>query len=262
MKPVAILGSGPAGLLAAHAVALSGKPLVILSKPEKSKISGAQFLHESIPGLTSETPDAMITYKVEGDEATYRQKIYGHAPVPFTSFSGVHDGMVQPAWSLINIYDQLWEAFGDLITPMALSAEQLESVKGDFDFIVSAVPRPALCMGLAGLMPENHGFYSQMIHTVDECKRPGLSDNTILYNGTHDAFWYRTSKLFGHEGTEYPDPAPPFATQSISKPIRCVCTCWPDLVRVGRFGQWRKGVLAHDGFTATLKALQERGYFS
>jgi hypothetical protein len=260
MKPIAILGSGPAGLLAAHAIGLTGHPIAIVSKQEKSRIGGAQFLHMAIPELTAEAPDATVTFRVEGTEEMYRHKVYGSLPVPFTSIEGLVDGHVQPAWHMQAAYDRLWQEFGDSLNEDRVTPEWLDENMGNFAAIVSTIPRTAICRSLSGDAPVNHEFYSQKVRIANECMRPSLPENTVLYNGTRDVSWYRTSQLFGHGGTEWGNGLNPILeTVEVSKPVRCTCDCYPEVIKVGRFGKWKKGTLIHDAFTSSLKELNERG---
>lgn len=260
MKPVAILGSGPAGLLAAYAAGITGVPMAIFSQPRKSVIGGAQFLHTAIPELTPPEPEAVVTIITLGTEAEYRRKVYGNMPVPFTSFPA-QDTTEQGAWPLTGVYDRLWNEFGNSLSEADVTPEWLDENIGNFSAVISAVPRPALCRSMHGDAPSEHQFYSQTIQVIDECRMRSAADNTIIYNGERDVAWYRTSKLFGHEGAEYSEAmAPPFGERhQLSKPIRCHCDCFPDVIRVGRQGQWKKGVLAHDGFVTTVRELHARG---
>ena len=43
------------------------------------------------------------------------------------------------------------------------------------------------------------------------------------------------------------------------KPIATNCDCFPNVIRAGRFGTWKKGVLTHDAMFNTLRELNERG---
>lgn len=253
MKPqVAILGCGPAGMMAAHAVALSGKPFAIFSKPVKSRLGGAQFLHEAIPLLhKSDEPEVEITYRFEGDAQTYQQKVYGVRPVPFVSAEFIKDGDVQPAWNLIKAYEELWKLYSSAINEAVVDSVWLESMRNEFDLIISSIPLQAICSLQAG-----HKFLTQtvMIHPTNIMHLP---DNTIVYDGTRDRSWYRQSFLFGVGGTEYPNGTRPPVKPLINavKPISNTCDCFPDVLKVGRYGRWKKGVLAHDGFFTTANLL-------
>lgn len=261
-KPVAILGSGPAGLLAAHAVALAGQPIVIVSLPTKSRIGGAQFLHEAIPELTSPDPDAVITYRVRGDAATYERKVYGDNKPGFVSINNVYDGQEQPAWNLVGIYDTLWDAFGGSLTVQEVSPEWLDKAQDDFSLIVSSVPLPALCRSHAGLTTDvTHRFDSVNVTLLDKCVEH-VPDGVVLYEGTQDRSWYRSANLFGAPSTEWGEGVKnlPFpGTFPATKPLRTTCNCYPDIVRVGRYGTWTKGQLVNDAFKQTVVALHERG---
>lgn len=260
MKPVAILGSGPAGLMAVHAVTMTDKPYALFSKPVKSRIGGAQFLHRYIPGLTPEAPEAMITYEMLGTEAEYRSKVYGRFPVPFTSWQHIQDGMTQEAWSLPALYDAMWDLWSPTINDVEVTPQWLDDHVDQFECVISAIPRHAICRSAHGLVPQPHSFTSQPIKIKPTNMLP-LRNNTILYNGSQSYSWYRCSNLFGTGSTEWgADMMPPLQDLvTVRKPIHTTCNCYEDVVRVGRYGRWEKGVLSHDGFFSTLVNLRERG---
>lgn len=245
-KPVAILGCGPAGLLAAHALAQRGIPFGIFSVPAKSRLGGAQFLHESIPGLTSEEPDAMLTYRLEGDPMVYKQKVYGDNPnVDFVSMAFVGNGQQVPAWSLRDLYDRLWEVFGSMVNGTVIDATWLKENVEEFSAVISAMPRDRICEPWS-----NHTFHYHQVRILNEAINPSVPDNEIWYDGTKDRSWYRMSNIFGVGSTEWGmSVRPPMSDLvTVNKPLRTNCDCWPDFIRVGRFGRWEKGVLAHDGY--------------
>lgn len=262
MKPIAILGCGPAGLMAAHAVGLAGHPIAIFSKPEKSRLGGAQFLHRPIYMVNDEeVPDAEITYKLRGDAAGYERKVYPEGNVPFVSFSSVTDGQVQPAWNLQRTYDLLWENLGGSVNEADISAKWMEENHDEFALILSTVPLPSICRSRAGLTPAEplHRFDVQRITIHPECLET-IPANTVVYDGTPDRTWYRSSNLFGVGGTEWTAGArtPPLPASSFfhdNKPIATNCDCWPDVVRLGRRGTWTKGVLTHQAFVGALEAV-------
>ena len=260
MKLVAVLGAGPAGLMAAQAVSLQENTgLAIFSATtEPSKLGGAQFLHKAIPIVCDEEPDTVVTYRVRGDEETYKRKVYGLGPVPFTSFAGVTDGQQQPAWNLIETYERLWEKFAPQITPGPIDARWFETdwLK-DFSYIFSSVPLPAICRAQAGLVPEFHQFTSQRISVCTDPYGGPIEDNTIIYDGTDTSRFYRRSRIFGVHGTEWADAPPPGLAGVVldTKPISTNCNCHPGIVRVGRRGTWTKGVLTHDAFVTAWKVL-------
>lgn len=253
MKPIAILGCGPAGLVAAHAVGMTGHPIAIFSQPVKSVISGAQFMHKPIPRLTNDEPDFTITFSVAGSPETYQRKVYASTDVPFVSFSNVHDGMTQDAWSLPMVYERLWDSLEGNINDQRVTPDWLEGWEDRFDAVVSTVPMPALCRG-------NHHFASAEIKVSTE-QMATLPENTVHYDGTDDRSWYRCSNIQGFGGTEWGGHVkPPYPNLvTIKKPIRTNCDCWPGVFKVGRYGEWKKGELVHDAFYKTLIHLHESG---
>lgn len=257
MKPIAILGCGPAGLLAAHAAALSRRKYVIFSRPAKSHLGGAQFLHQSIQGLTTEDPYE-ISIIAEGSREIYQQKVYGdNEKVPFVSFPE-RAFSTQFAWNLISTYERLWEAYSPDIQEAEVSAAWLEANAKNFRTIFSTVPAPSICKSNSGLLSVMHMFHSQRIMVYPEALNPAIPDGTIWYDGTKDRSWYRQSKLFGTGGTEYPlleNPPPVKPLIQARKPLWTNCNCYPKIVRLGRFGQWQKGILTHDAFNGAAKAL-------
>lgn len=265
-KPVLVLGSGPAGLMAAFAVARMGLPLVIVSSGGKSRLGGAQFLHQSIPGLT-EGDGQPLEYVLRGSPEGYQTKVYGATEVPFVSFERVRSGEVVPAWPLLKVYDLLWEMFGGPAeyNKAAVGPKWLTENINDFSMVLSTVPLTALCLARAGMIKETHAFTSQTIRIHPECLEE-VPNNTILYDGTPDRTWYRSSRIFGVGGTEWsidaktpPGLSPIFQDR---KPIHTDCDCWNDsptpVVRLGRRGQWKKGVLTHDAYTGAIAALYGR----
>jgi hypothetical protein len=262
LKPIAVLGVGPAGLMAAHAVALAGRPVSLFSQPDKdgtvkrSRLGGAQFLHDPIPGVNDDEPDVVVTYRLEGEAEVYRRKIYGDKYVPSVSMEHVHDGQEQPAWNLQATYDKLWdllsadEANAVVIDPAWI---QMALEKEWFDFLISTIPATAICRAHLDFLL--HVFESQQVRITTEPYYQ-VPDNTIVYNGTEDHSWFRASNLFGVESTEFPYYiTPPAQTFVVAKPIRTNCACYPNIVRGGRYGTWTKGVLTHHAFIEAAKVV-------
>lgn len=283
MKGIAILGTGPAGLMAAHACSLSGRPFSLFSVPGQdgavhpSRIGGAQFIHKPVPLLVEEeNPDFEVTYELRGTKEGYEEKVYGYNPwVPFVSYSNVSNGEVQPAWNLRRIYYAMWEVIageGSSVNAEALDARTMvDWMEHDmWDFVVSTIPRYHLCLSHAGLNPSPHNFMSQdaWLLNGDHANTP---ENTIVYNGADSPSWYRASNLQGFQSAEWaaPGAVPPLEEHDrkslihVKKPIVHGCDCWnhePRLVFAGRFGKWQKGILVHDGFTTAAQALMDRGW--
>lgn len=279
MKGIAILGTGPAGMMAAHACSLSGRPFSLFSMPGKdgkihaSRIGGAQFIHKPVPLLVDENnPDFVVRYELRGSEEGYKRKVYGEAPVPFVSYSNVNDGEEQPAWNLRVIYNAMWESIagnGESVNAEKITGSMLQDwLEHDmWDFVISTVPLHSLCLGFEGLIQSGHTFASQDVFLLNG-DHANVPDNTIVYNGAEEPSWYRASNLQGTQSAEWSSrkTLPPWAKSDIitvSKPLGHNCTCWshePRVVLAGRFGKWKKGILVHDGFVSAAQALMDRSY--
>jgi hypothetical protein len=271
VKPlVAILGCGPAGLLAAHACEERNVPFSIYSKKQKSILGGAQYSHIGIPGIHyPNEPDVMLGYIVVGDSETYQQKVYGDENVPFVSIDNVKDGLQVPAWNLGRMYDILWRQYESRIVDHVIDPRRAAILPTCFDLVFSSVPAPSLC--LSSVNPHvSHWFKQQPVRIHNEALNPNLPDNTILYDGTKDHSYYRMSKIFGVGSTEWgaSSPTPPLQDlRTINKPIDTNCDCHqadlgeeiPAIVRIGRFGTWKKGELTFHGYNRVVDTLEKLG---
>lgn len=260
-KTVHILGCGPAGLAAAHAATLAGYDVRIFSRARKSHMFGAQYLHKAIPGIDCGRP-VEVKYTLRGTVEKYRRKVYGID----------YDGDVSPgtlpenhmAWDIRRAYDSLWDAYGhDIefdgnITPAWMWANRFMRP------MISSIPKRSLCLGhptcgfqsvgiwAAGEAPERGVRFGRFIDGVE------VPDGTVLCNADGEPSWYRASRIFGHATIEWswndgPTAAVPAA---VEKPISNTCDCWPDVLRVGRYGKWTKGILVHHAFEETQKWIQ------
>jgi hypothetical protein len=251
MSQVAILGCGPAGLFAAHAVAQAGDTPIIFSKNRKSFMRGAQYLHQPIPGLSGEP--FTIDYRLEGSIEGYRAKVYGDmedVQVSPESLTGIAD-----AWDIREAYDAAWDLYNGQIMDTELSDPQtIWRIIDKYGDVISSVSAKVLCK-----RPALHRFRSQQVWVTDFVKRLGAfaddtADNLVVCSGHEDDWWYRASRIHGQENTEFPidiDMARLGAKSGIwrvEKPVDTTCDCWPEIDRVGRYGSWKKGVLSHEAF--------------
>jgi hypothetical protein len=252
-KRVVILGCGPAGLMAAYAAeAISFTDIHIFSRKEKSVIHGAQYLHKPIPGLSPRY--APVEYRKHGSADGYAKKVYGD-PMHATSWSkfepGVHD-----AWNMQDAYNELWAIFEDRIidcdvTPLVLRYFERSGI----DLLISSIPAPVLCE------KNEHVFESAPMWVMAD--RGGFADgmNIVCYNGDPAFPWYRSSCLWGHEflefGAEGKSGIPGEMLRSGHKPVSHTCDCHPEWMRVGRFGKWQPGVLAHSAFQEVTIAMHQ-----
>jgi hypothetical protein len=275
MKSIAILGTGPAGLMAAQAVALKGRPFAIFGMPDmqgriqRSVISGAQFIHTPVPTVNDTEPDFELTYRKLGTSAGYQHKVYGGDDVPFVSFDRVVDGETIPAWSLRKTYDRMFDgicgADGHSVNPMNITPLVIREwlALGTWDLIISTIPRHAICLPYNGYGDRPHAFHSQSIVVNNDSMN--AKDNTIVYNGDEEFSWYRSSRIDGVGSTEWGGQVQDQIRKMykdlavIKKPIRHECDCWLNapIVFAGRYGEWRKGVLTHEAFITAFRAMEE-----
>lgn len=260
LPKVAIIGIGPAGLAAAHAVRMWDGKFALASKgPYQSALYGCQYLHRPLPLISPPEPETQVQYVLNGTKAGYRRKVYGagyNGPVSVETFTGRHD-----AWDLRRAYSRLWkryivEAGGeDGPMPIVISPERLagmsDVLRETYDMVISTVPAPNLCT-----KPDQHSFNSQRIFAIGDAPELSVSipielpDDNVICNGDPDVSWYRASRIFGHGTVEWSgEKKPPYeGVKAVDKPLWTDCDCFPWLHRLGRYGSWRKSVLVHDVF--------------
>lgn len=275
MKPVAIFGVGPAGLMAAHACALAGRPIALFSKPGpggkivKSKLGGAQFLHDPIPGVNEDDADTQIEYMLRGTPEGYRAKLYGDDPkVEFVSMERVSNHVPQQAWNMQKTYDTLWDLLSaESANGVNINAQWVQEAmdKDWFSLIINTIPLNIICRTHADMMPDvpQHRFTSAHVRIMNEPLLEDLPNDVVVYDGTEDASWYRCSKIFGYGSTEFPGMGklPYTGLVDVRKPVWTNCNCWTggatgtEILRLGRYGSWTKGVLSHSAFIGAAKAV-------
>lgn len=269
---VAILGSGPAGLMSAAAVLAAtrnpfGFDIVILSNNGKSSLYGAQYLHAPIPAYTeSRWPDAKraISYQLVGEVDQYKRKVYGP----------LWDGTVSPqeleeshyAWDIRQTYDALWDDFKDHVERIHMDPAGLRmlidghTAYGKLDLIINTIPRPMLCR-------EGHQFQQTSIWAAGEAPDRGIDldrfkcpEFTVICNGEESPGWYRLSNIYGHKTVEWPDHTkPPIpSVAAVAKPLKTNCDCFPEVLHVGRYGKWTKGVLTHHAYQEVLEHVKAK----
>lgn len=265
----AVLGCGPAGLLAAHGVARGAQArgeeaeIRIYSQRKRSPLFGCQYLHRSIPGL--DLPSQAVDYRLTGSISGYREKVYGIEDV------SVSPGLLEEnhtAWDIRAAYDQLWNLYGEVIEDYFLSRGSWRLLHSQlqeegFTVFLNTIPAPVLCEETMFCT-----FRSEAVWAQGDAPELGrwantpveLPDGTILCNGKPEMPWYRVSRVFNHHTVEWPgEAAPPRGASRVTKPISTTCTCHPELTHSGRYARWTKGVLAHesyeDGYRAAVAAL-------
>lgn len=274
MSKILILGSGPAALAAAEIVQTLGYVPTIISKKAKSPIFGCQYLHAPVPGLIGPQrvwddefyiDCADVTYSlVGGTPEEYKKKVYGDR----------WDGKVSPedlemdhlAFDLRATYDYLWAKWSPLVIDHEITdyagLEQfvIKDSSGtmslaEYDLIISTIPRTVW---------KQPGDTFSKIEAWAFGDAPGIqevpfkpeSDNTIICDAGTNPSWYRLARVFNHTTIEWPDgKKPPLAGVSkLTKPLAYhPGNIWNDTngehwLHIGRYGEWKKGVLLSDTF--------------
>lgn len=257
-KNVAILGCGPAGIFAAWAARRAGYQVRIISNKRRSEMFGAQYLHKPIPGVFAEK--RTIEYKLIGTADGYRDRVYGSeyaGKVSPEEISGEHT-----AWDIRSSYYMLYEEFEDVIdhTPR-IDAEVLTKAIShkawrDYDHVFNTIPLNSICHNR-----KEHRFRSQRIWARGDAPERGVlapiacADETVICNGEpidSTLGWYRISRVFGHSTVEWPSwyypPLNGEPAAEVLKPIDNTCDCYANILPLGRYGKWTKGVLSHEAF--------------
>jgi hypothetical protein len=254
-KSALILGCGPAGLFAAHALVSRGWEVAIVSNKRKSEMFGAQYLHRPIPGLSSASTGRTVHYLLEGTVEGYREKVYGRRSGVAVSPETL--GQSHSAWDIREAYGTAWELYKDLIQPQTVDPLWIASAVGSKQFarVISTIPAPKLCVD------SQHSFDSQAVWAIGDAPERGIfcpvteaQPFQVICNGSQYTGWYRNANIFGYRTAEWGGARkPPLeGIAGIEKPLSTNCDCLPEVIRLGRYGEWRKGVLAHEAYEKAL----------
>lgn len=260
MKKVAILGCGPAGLLVAHAANINGCDFQIFSRPNKSRLFGCQYLHAPVTGVTG-LPER-VSYSLVGSVEGYRRKVYGSAAVAEVSPESLmkdHD-----AYDIRQAYDELWRRYACQIQDfefmpglgsLILGAGKKNPNLDQYDMVISTIPRKVW-------RQPGDEFTSIKVWAIGDAPELGQlapfcpdKDFTVMCNGTSDVGWYRLSRVFGFTTIEWPERCKPPIPGAVlvEKPLDCMTKGAPGFYHLGRYGEWRKGVLTTDAFYQALE---------
>lgn len=267
---VIILGSGPAGLMAAQAVvdAHTGNGrqnslrMAIISRKQMSPLYGAQYLHQPIPRTTPADSEVTIQYRLDGDVDDYRRKVYGMQWSGTVSPEDLHEEHL--GWDIRATYRNLWSRWASEITDGEVDPISfLRLLENDQpDLVISTIPRVALCHN-------EHSFGAMEVWAAGDAPDLGIRipyrcpENTVVCNGEDSPSWYRMSRVFGHTTVEWPGNihrVPIDTAARVKKPTRHDCDCWNDMpvMFAGRYGRWEKGVLSHTAYYDTVQRVDER----
>lgn len=242
---IAILGSGPSGLFAAHAAIGLGCNVRIFSKQQRSRIQGTQFLRREIPGLTGDP--FLLEYKLVGDPALYSEKVGGDTK-DLVDASGDLLFTTVKAWDIHAAYSAAWSEYGRIVEPREIENDVPEDILRWADLVISSIPAWELCQ------TDEHLFYHKTIWTLPFVKAFGpfadpKADDLVVCSGYKMDWWFRQSKIHGVESTEFHDEDHlPNGTTEVMIPNNTNCDCHPEIMRVGRAGTYDMKVFADQAF--------------
>lgn len=271
MADIAIFGIGPSGLAAGWAAVRAGHKVHFYSATtDKSTLYGCQYLHAPIPLPKEHARNvacSRVSYKLNGNAEQYRAKVYGDAwsgTVSPEDLECEHD-----AWDIRATYDALWDLLRQSrrvrISPAQINHNWIvvhTETLSRYSHVISTIPGPALCTN-PSLMSSANGAHRFGSHTIWAAgsRLPEEHDSSeVVCDGTGGAAWYRTAVVFGYRTVEWPRQMR-LAAQSagavrVRKPLYNHCDCHPEIIRLGRYGAWRKGVLVHHVYEDTTKLLE------
>lgn len=245
MARVAVLGCGPAGLLAAYALDRTRQNYMIFSRVKKSIIAGAQYLHIPIEGLTADEPDFRIRFEKWGTGEEYTRKVYGNEHHP-SSWSRWEEE-TRPAWDLKETYDLLWHMYIQKINHVNdIGVPTVDRLLDKFDLVINTLPKMAICKG-------RHDFTTRMVE-IEQVDGQIVPKNTIIYNGLPNYPWHRASNIQGIAHREYVQGSERSYGHPFAKPQANNCDCWrTNVMPAGRNGKWQRDVLSHEAYIETLR---------
>lgn len=262
---VAVIGAGPAGLLAAQAVAdLDLQPIIFTAGDGPSQIGGATYLHEPIASLMQPgAPTGLIRFRKVGTPEGYAEKLYGDARAP-SSWSKFGDGEVRPAWSVQDMYAKLWARWEDSILPgMQLRPIDLDAMSETYSLVINSAPAQAFCeltpscsfQATQVYVSQNLDGRASTLDGLAPTLAREVGENEIIYDGRPGEQFYRYSRIFGRESVESVKPFNGQTGYGI-KPTTTTCKCQRGVtVQVGRFGKWDKNVLMHEAYKDAMNAV-------
>src|SRR4051812_25036144 len=244
-KTVFVLGCAPAGLFAAQAAKVSGYDVAIISEKKKSQIYGAQYLHMAIPGLMDNADKFVVRTIRYGLPERYAQRVYNDASA-VTSWDSVEPEKV--VWDLRQVYENAWEKFEGQIADHPVDSPTLDELESMFDLVITTIPAWATCGS------GRHRFPSIPIMVKPELQLQlseyPIAGNFVIYNGNIEGIWCRYSNINGHPSTEA-IAHPSLLNKGWDLGFKILdtdCDCHPNIVRAGRYGKWKRGVLTHHAF--------------
>lgn len=275
---IAVIGSGPAGLMCAWAARQAGYQVQIFTNQDSPTTqTGAQYLHGAIPGLTDSFTKSQINYWRRGNAGEYARKIYGPDFPPDDTSWGKF-GYEEDCWNLREVYWRLWQEFLPDMDLTNIGMDEVQRIAKFSKLVFSTMPLNKL------VDPENRFpqmFESQLVYCYPVAMVHPETGNIVVYDGTTMFSWYRSSVIFGSEWTEWPSSSQPlgdhhnaiehdvvrvgakYDSMKLWQALKPIRHHWnlslllpPNVLMAGRYGMWQKGVLTHDAYTRADEAIK------
>lgn len=250
---VIVIGCGPAGLAAAHAAVGLGAEVKVIAPKRMSPQHGPLLLQRPIPGINNDHPDGTIHQRVIGGSILdYRYKLYGDINI------GINGDILRPqyhAWDHRKTYETLWELYSGLVEDRMVTSRELSRMHYQADLVVSTANAQSLCGNHGTLGKGPHHFLYKEVAVTPEFSYPDQPDNTIIFNGGDEYAWVRSSRVLGVPVTEWRIGHHPVGARVIRKPIETDCSCYPHVLRTGRFGAWKNETWIDTAYWDTYSAL-------
>lgn len=248
MTNVAVLGSGIAGLLAAHSAIVNDANVDLyidqMAAASESRIATPPYLSSEPFGTGIEPAPLRIgSWGSEPyDYAAWAVKFHGLQD-PF-DWPGdqprLNPRAIVPIWGLAAVSD----AIRKRVRPNIIEVRNIDArflvgqlPISNYDYIFNTLDADRLCIRdhtfAANEYHASHGFAANL----------PCPDNTILLASGDNPSWSRLTNMFGGKYIEWGVDArkPPIPDiHSKLQPAHNNCSCWSDFIRIGPAAQWSR----------------------
>jgi len=202
-------------------------------------------------------PSVKITYAKLGNREEYAQKIYGKGFDPANTSWDLFPAGTRNGWPLHKIYEMLHERL-DLRVMEVHRSDMLELVR-QYGLVFNSAP--------AALFAERDDTPVEVLTErvwikTEPVDAPLGHPGIIVYEASPAMAHYRYSFLEGRDSWEFPEAhGDPGGGVLVSKPLSISHPPMSKgIVPIGRYGQWKKGVLVDSVFGEVSRVLQQYFY--
>ncbi|MEK7087527.1 MAG: hypothetical protein AAB958_02390 [Patescibacteria group bacterium] len=258
---IAILGSGPSGMFAAHASSQCGAYIDIFdADPDKTRrSSGVYYLHDSCDLLLDEIKikqSVLGTRLMTPEEikVSYGMKVYGKLIEKVSILDAIKTKEVV-GYNSSQAIERLWDLYGKQVQLKKIeSLRQVLEEFSKYDLIISTIPVYVLYPDLV----------CEGIETSIKVGKSPEKESFIFYNVNRHCKWYRCSAMFGTFIQEYGFglTSKNLEGYEYKKVIKVIGDGYKspnkNIFLVGRYGAWDKSCLTHNVYHRTLEYLINR----